>query len=402
MSLTNTPSSYGAVAKTLHWLTALGILLMLPLGLIAAEASYDSAEALARKATLFSLHKTLGVGLFLIALLRILWAVTQPKPAPLHPERRAEGMAAETVHWLLYGSLVAVPLSGWIHHAATDGFAPIWGPFGQTLPLVPKSALVAGVAAGLHHVFLWVLIAALGLHVAGAVKHHVIDRDATLRRMLPGTTSAGGGPRVRNGLRAPLVAALAWVLALGLGGLLGVYGQPGTAAQVAALQKVDSEWQVTEGTLDLRIRQFGQEVSGGFADWTAEISYDDSPAPGVRGAVTVQIAIGSVSLGSVTAQALGPDHFDAATSPTAVFDAEILRSENGLEAVGTLTLRGQEVPVTLPFVLETEGATARMTGSATLDRRSFGIGEKMTDPGQLGFDVQIDVALTAVRQDRPD
>ncbi|MDP4990023.1 MAG: cytochrome b/b6 domain-containing protein, partial [Marivita lacus] len=123
MPVANTTAQYGAVAKTFHWLTALGILAVIPLGIIANDLPYDTAEQLADKAWLFSLHKTIGVTLFFVALARILWALSQPKPAPLHPDRKTETLLAEIVHWLLYGSLVLVPLSGWIHHAATEGFA---------------------------------------------------------------------------------------------------------------------------------------------------------------------------------------------------------------------------------------------------------------------------------------
>ncbi|MEC8575106.1 MAG: cytochrome b/b6 domain-containing protein, partial [Pseudomonadota bacterium] len=149
------------------------------------EFNGDQA-VISRAVLLFSLHKTLGLALFATALLRILWALRQPKPAPLHPDRKAEVLAAEVVHWLLYGSLVLAPLSGWIHHAATTGYAPIWWPFGQDLLFVPKSQAVADVFGGLHWLFVWTLAAALGLHIAGALKHQVIDKDATLARMLPG------------------------------------------------------------------------------------------------------------------------------------------------------------------------------------------------------------------------
>ncbi|MGD9294163.1 MAG: cytochrome b/b6 domain-containing protein, partial [Roseobacter sp.] len=136
MPLSNTAQHYGSISKTFHWLTALLILTLIPLGIYANDLPYDSSEQLARKAWFFSLHKTLGVTVFFVALARILWAIVQPKPSPLHPDRKLETFAGSMVHWLLYGSLLLVPLSGWVHHAATTGFAPIWWPLGQNLPLV--------------------------------------------------------------------------------------------------------------------------------------------------------------------------------------------------------------------------------------------------------------------------
>jgi cytochrome b561/polyisoprenoid-binding protein YceI len=399
MPATNTIARYGSVAKTFHWLTALGILAVIPLGIIANDMPYDTAEQLAQKAWLFSLHKTVGVTLFFVALARILWAMSQPKPAPLHPDRTAETLLAEIVHWLLYGSLVLVPLSGWVHHAATEGFAPIWWPFGQNLPLVPESLTLAETAAGLHIVFERVLIVSLILHIAGAIKHAAIDRDGTLARMLPGRTTLDT-PKVqpKRSVLPPALAALVWAAAIGLGGLLGVYHK-GTAlaAEAPALQQVDSDWAVTDGTLGISIRQMGSDVTGRFAQWTADITFDETVGAGVAGAVVVEIAIPSLTLGSVTQQAMGPDYFASAEFPTARFSADLVATETGYVADGTLTLRGTEQPVALPFDLVLDGTLARMQGSTVLDRRSFGIGDSMTDAGQLGFEVRVTVDLTAQR-----
>jgi len=112
MPTSNTARSYGSVTKTFHWLTVLLIITAIPLGIIANGLPHDTGEAAAFKGLLFSLHKTVGITAFFVALARIAWALRQPKPAGLHPERRAESFLAELVHWLLYGSLVLVPLTG--------------------------------------------------------------------------------------------------------------------------------------------------------------------------------------------------------------------------------------------------------------------------------------------------
>lgn len=400
MPASNTPTRYGAVAKTFHWLTALGILAVIPLGIIANDMPYDTAAQLADKAWFFSLHKTVGVTLFFVAIARILWAISQPKPAPLHPDRKTETLLAEIVHWLLYGSLVLVPLSGWVHHAATEGFAPIWWPFGQNLPLVPESVALSETAAGLHLVFERVLVISLVLHVAGAMKHALLDKDGTLARMWPG----GGAPvqatpRDRAALLPPVLATLVWASAIGLGGALGLYHTDSAeAAQAPALAEVESDWDVREGTLGLSIRQMGAEVSGTFADWTADITFDESVTEGNAGSVTVEIGITSLTLGSVTQQALTDDFLAANAFPTARFTADIRATDAGYVADGTLSLRGFEQPVSLPFDLTLDGDTAQMSGSTTLDRRAFEIGQGMTDESQLGFEIRVTVALTAERQ----
>lgn len=391
MPASNTASSYGTVTKVFHWVTALLILTVIPLGLIAEDLPFDAPL----KVQLFSIHKTLGVIIFFVALGRILWALTQTKPGDLHPDRRVETLVAHIVHWLLYISLVAVPLTGWLHHAATAGFAPILLPIGQDLPFVPKSESIAAVFAGLHWLWSKVMIVSILLHFVGALKHHLIDKDATLRRMMfkdavrPETSSR------HTGFTAPIIAvaiyAIGAVGAAATGMLSENVGGPN-----ATLAAVASDWTVTDGAIAITITQLGNPVAGQFDDWTAAISFDPE-ATGVMGHVTTTIAIGSLHLGSVSGQAMGEDFFAAETFPTATFDADITADGTTYVANGTLTVKGITVPVTLPFVLQLNGDTATMAGSLLLDRRDFQVGQSMADATNLGFDVAVTINLSATR-----
>ncbi len=406
MTIGNTTARYGAISKSFHWLTALLILTVIPLGIIANGMAHDirnpeiaSTEAdIMRTALLFSMHKTIGVTIFLVALARILWAILQPKPAPLHPDRKAEVLLAEIVHWLLYGSLLLVPLTGWIHHSATTGFAPIWWPFGQSLPFVPKSEYIAETFGALHVVFERVLIVSLILHVAGALKHHFIDRDSTFLRMWPGHITAPDLPPHAASILPPLGALAVWAAALAAAAGMGVFHSHASHSHdTAALAEVASDWQVTDGQLAITVTQMGSPVTGSFADWTAAITFDDPTDPGPAGRVEVTVAIGSLTLGSVTQQAMGPDFFDADTFPTASFIAEIAKTETGYVATGPLTIRGVTMPITLPFDLILEGDTAAMTGTLPLQRLDYNIGTGLPDESSLGFGVDVSISLTATR-----
>lgn len=397
MAISNTAQRYGGVTKTFHWVTALLILSLLPLGLFANDLPYDTSEELARKAWFFSLHKTLGVTVFFVALGRTIWAFTQPKPGLLNADHKVESFAAETVHWLLYVALIIVPLSGWIGHAAAAGFAPIWWPFGQGLLLVPKSTGVETLFGALHEVSGKVLFGAVLLHIAGALKHHMIDRDATLRRMLPGDAAMGPLP-VQQHTRAPLFSAMiVWALAIALGGLLATRGIEAEGTAAVELTEVTSDWQVQEGVIAITVVQFGSEVSGSFADWTAAITFDETIPTGKVGDVIATTNVTSLTLGSVTQQALGADFFDADTHPTAVFMADIHHAVDGFEAVGTLTIKENSVPLALPFGLAVTGDQAEMRADLTLDRRDFGIGDNMNDEGGLAFEVKVHITLKANR-----
>jgi cytochrome b561/polyisoprenoid-binding protein YceI len=396
MPIRNTKTSFGTVTRSFHWLTALVILTAMPLGLIANDLS-SGPESIALKAQLFSLHKTIGVVAFFLGVARILWAFGQTRPVPLNPDRRLETLLAEAVHLLLYLSLLIVPLSGWIHHAAVDGFVPILWPFGQGLPFVPKSEAVASLAGMAHWLFTKLLAAAIILHVLGAVKHHLIDRDATLRRMARGVSApAVAAPhRARLG---PLVLALG---IYGAGAAVAVtLTAPPTPATSTALQTQGANsgnWQVQTGSLGFRVTQMGAPVEGSFAGWTAEITFDDSIIDGPAGRVEVVVDLASVNLGSVTEQVKGAEFFDVATHPTARFSADLIAGPSGTVATGRLQLRGAEQPVTLPFTLQITGDKAEMTGRLTLDRRDFGIGAGYSDEATVGFAVEIIITLTATR-----
>ena len=401
MSLSNTTQTYGLLARALHWLTAALILTMIPLGFVAENASHainapgatPTPADLAQVTFLFSLHKTLGVLAFVTALLRLIWMLTQTKPTPLHPDRKAETFLAEAIHFALYFALVLVPLTGWVHHAATTGFAPIWG-IGQSLPFVPKDAGVAQIFGVLHMIAVWILIISLGLHIAGALKHHLIDRDSTLSRMTRGTAAGKG---THGSVALPLLAALVvWVL-VPLGAISGGLFKSEAPATPPALQQVASDWQVSDGSLGIAITQMGNRVEGQFSDWTAQISFADDPTQEKNGEITVTVSIPSLTLGTVAQQAMGPDHFDATAFPTAVFTADILRDGAGFVAKGTLTIKDQTMPLSLPFALSLDGAQATASGTTRTNRLDFGVGAGMKDEGTLAFEVEISFDLVAAK-----
>lgn len=400
MATRNSDLSFGGITRFFHWTTAALIFLAFPLGLYANDLPFDTAEELAWKAQVFSVHKTIGVAVFFLAFFRILWAFAEVRPAPLHPEKTLEVRVAESVHWALYISLVVVPLSGWVHHAAVTGFAPILWPFGQGLPLVPKSDALGAFAGGLHWIFTKILAISVILHIAGAVKHHLIDQDHTLRRMVTGT-AAPAVARYPAKSALPLIGALlVFASAFGFVALtITKASAPEIVAETALpVQPVLGNWEVTEGSLTLTVKQMGQDVTGSFGAWSAEIQFDETPVDGKNGTVTVTIDTASLSLGSVTDQAKGHDFFNVTTFPQALFQADILATETGYLAKGHLTLRGMTMPVDLPFTLQIDGGRATMAGSAVVDRRDFDMGAAYGDESSVGFPVGVSVNLVAIRR----
>lgn len=394
MTFLNTTTSFGSLSRILHWLTALLILTAIPLGLIANGMAVDPAS-IANKTLLFSVHKTLGVAAFFLGLARIAATLVQVHPVPLHPSAKAANALAGVIHWLLYISLVAVPLTGWIHHAALSGFAPILWPFGQDLPFVAKSQSTADLFAAAHWLFTKLLAASILLHIAGALKHHLLDRDDTLRRMTRGLRAPAQATIKARNLVPMLCAVTIYAAAAGAVYLM-QRPLPAATTQTNG-QAAGGNWQVSQGSLSFDVNQMGANVAGSFATWAAQISFDDTQTNGQVGEVLVTIDIASLSLGAVTDQAKSADFFDVAQHPTAIFKARILAEAGSYKAVGSLTLHGIEKPLTLPFTLSITGKTAQMQGEVSLDRRDWGIGAGYSDEATVGFPVRVKIALTAER-----
>jgi len=176
---TDMNTHYTATAKLLHWLIALMIFGMLGFGFYMTGLDLSPT-----KLELYSWHKWAGVTVFLLVLVRVAWRIGHKPPAlPAHMPS-IERLAAHAGHHLLYVLMIAIPLSGWLMSSA-KGFQTVW--FG-VLPLpdlLAKDKALGNLLETVHVVLNYTLIAVLLGHVGAALKHHFIDRDDVLTRMLP-------------------------------------------------------------------------------------------------------------------------------------------------------------------------------------------------------------------------
>jgi cytochrome b561 len=170
------PERYTRTAIALHWLMALMIFSAFPLGVYMHDLPLSPT-----KLQLFSYHKWLGITILIAAAARLAWRVTHPAPAMLDMPRWQQ-VAAHGTHHLLYLLLFAIPLSGWLMSSA-KGFQTVW--FG-VLPLpdlVSKNKELGDLLKEVHEMLNFGLLLLVGAHIAGALKHHFIEHDDTLRRM---------------------------------------------------------------------------------------------------------------------------------------------------------------------------------------------------------------------------
>ncbi|WP_339913903.1 cytochrome b [uncultured Brevundimonas sp.] len=173
---------YSTVSLTLHW--GIALLVAVQIGLITVFEQYDAVkDPLA--ATYIGLHKSVGLSVLVLTIMLLLWRMINPAHPLPETAPRWQNLLARTTHVLFYVLLIGLPLLGWAASSAAGRAVEWFGLFtwpGLPIPLDRAMAKTFITAHGAGVKVLYVLVA---LHVIGALKHHFVDRDNVLRRMLP-------------------------------------------------------------------------------------------------------------------------------------------------------------------------------------------------------------------------
>jgi cytochrome b561 len=181
-------STYSSVAITLHWLIALAMLTNIAL------AWYFQTLPRAAQVAPVQLHKSIGITVLLLTLIRIGWRLVNAPPLLPDTMPAWEKWAARANHFVFYGLMLAMPLSGWamvsasplikVHPTVLYWTIP-WPTF-PALPTDPDQLHADHkLFSSTHELLAWLAYATIALHVAAALKHQIIDRDDVLARMLP-------------------------------------------------------------------------------------------------------------------------------------------------------------------------------------------------------------------------
>lgn len=177
MQIKNSGTRFGIVAIALHWLVAFLIIGLLALGLYMVTLPISL-----EKLRLYGWHKEYGLLVLFLALFRIIWRLCNQLPE-LESLPWLEKIAARSMHWAFYLFMFAMPITGWLITSAAGLPASFFGLF--TLPnLVAPGEQSRILFQWVHHWLGYALIAAILLHTAAALKHHFINRDNILRRMV--------------------------------------------------------------------------------------------------------------------------------------------------------------------------------------------------------------------------
>ena len=175
--LRNTAEHYGIVAQAFHWLIAALVAVQFVLG-VKAHSLPLSLERL----ILLARHKSLGLTLFALVILRLAWRIYSPPPS--QPSQAPLRAAARLSHGLLYALLLAMPIAGWLLSSASNLTVSWFGLF--SLPdLVAPDRRLAHWMLLTHQTMAWLLLAVVVIHIGATFRHHFILKDSVLTRMLP-------------------------------------------------------------------------------------------------------------------------------------------------------------------------------------------------------------------------
>ncbi len=177
--LKNSEYEFGLVAKFFHWLMALAIIGMLILGLYMVGLGTTP-----NKFKLYGIHKSVGATILAFAVLRLLWRAMNLIPKMPEHMPKWEKIGADLSHYALYVCMLFMPLSGWLMSSAAGFPVSVFGWF--KLPdLIQPNADMRKLFGTAHFYIAYTLIGLICLHVLAALKHHFIDKDNILKRMLP-------------------------------------------------------------------------------------------------------------------------------------------------------------------------------------------------------------------------
>jgi len=368
----NTSKQFGIIAKSFHWITALIIISILALGLYMRDM--DTSPL---KFKLFFWHKSIGITILALIALRLIWRFINIKPAPLANHKAWEKKLTKIIHTLLYVCLFTMPLTGWMMSSAKGFSVSVFGWF--TLPdLIEENKELGHLLHNAHNYAGDILIICIILHFGGAIKHHIIDKDSTLRRILP-------------------FSKIAITIAL-----LGIF--TGTAAHANSPPTIP-QWTIdhTQSHLTFEGTQMKAPFTGEFTKFDGFIFFDPNDPSASIANITIDMTSVITKNEERDSNILGSPWFFTSSFPEAKFETTSFEKtdENAYVAHANLTIRDVSLSVSLPFTLTISKdadnrKTANMQGTLILQRLDYNIGTgEWKDTSFVGNPVTIKVLLVA-------
>ena len=384
--------SYHPLSKFFHWITALLIAGLVLLGLYMTPLAFSEF-----KLQLYIWHKSFGLLVLLLLVFRILIFVVHKKPKPLEEHKRWERMLAKCTHIFLYLLLFLMPLSGWVMSSAGDYTVQF---FDIHLPdIVDKDEVLFRQSKLFHSIFAIILIFLVLFHAIGGLKHHLIDKDMTIKRI---TSNFFG---IKSGFFLILLVFLFGYNTISLVrwdqwskqfAREETVSEPVNKVLDSRADGTVQAWiiDLAQSKLVFSAKQYGQDFSGYFERFGGDIFFDPEQLNESR--VHIEIDISSLDTGSADRdlQALSSVWFDSDPYPKAIFEAGRFEAKGDqlYIAHGFLTVRGVRMPLVLPFQLQIYDNSAHMIASFSLNRLDFDIGKGQSEQivsHEIKFEVQV-------------
>jgi cytochrome b561 len=179
MAIKNNSQTWGSLSIGLHWLTVILILGLMAVGLIMTDLPNGP-----QKIQIYALHKSFGLTVLGLTVLRLLWRLFSTNPDEVPNTPAWQSWAAKLTHGALYILLFAMPISGWLYNSAAGFPLKYFGIF-QLPKLSAYDPHLKELAGDAHETFFYILALLMLMHAGAALKHHYLDKDNTLTRMLP-------------------------------------------------------------------------------------------------------------------------------------------------------------------------------------------------------------------------
>lgn len=422
MRQATTSQGYTALAIVLHWAIAAAIVANFVLGLWMHEA-IDVEATRACAVVVFQLHKSIGLTVLALSLLRLAWRLAhRPPPLPAHMPSW-ERWAAHATHWLFYALMLAIPLSGWLY-ASTHwrGDAPlavptIWFGLFQVPDLFGLGAAAEATRNALadtfldsHELLAWSAVVLLVLHIGAALKHQFVDRDEVAGHMIPALAPAAAHTAASPGHRlvlwigfagiAAAIAALCWAVLRPLQPASAV--SPGKAATVSVDRDIGAAtggWLLDPAQSHIRFSgdNAGTPFSGHFTHWNVDLDIDAENPMQSRVHATIWTASATDGIKMHEEALPTAEWFDVTRYPTAKYAAIRVtpRDDGSYRVEGELTIKDNTHAVG-PLQLRIADGIATISGRVVLHRDAFDLGMESDPNGEwVSNDITVDVQVVA-------
>jgi cytochrome b561/polyisoprenoid-binding protein YceI len=392
---TKMKNQYSRISQVLHWLIAGLIIGQFILAKLAERAELN--DSVVRQLALLANHKSIGMTIFILAMLRLVWRLLNPPPGLPKSMPVWQLSVSAWTHRLMYVLLFFIPLSGWLMSSAT-AYSVSWFNVFVFPDLVGADKGLAGVLHEAHEISTKLLFIIVVLHVLAAFKHHYIDKDEILLRMANKTN---------------------WLIFIASAGLVTVLlGQPvskakqatnipppsasilGISEQARPSKITDlSAWDIDYEDSHIKFSgdQAGAPFEGRWKSWQAEIRFDAERLEDSFLDVTIEVASVSSDDQERDQTIVDPDFFDVANHEQVRFVAEgfVLNQEGGYETQGQLTMKGLTKAAKFVFKIEEVDGQKVLFGASKLDRLTWNIGTgDWADTTWVGQEVVVNVRVT--------